>query len=397
MILFNNHSIRGSQSVVTEKSMKEVKKILRESLKRLKRPFSDEWLSEFSLLMEFMTANTHTNQIISSIEKEKQEAYASLSANLKALFKDGKVCLQRIQKQIKNPDTRALFKPQIQTLLHAKVDRKKIADPFFKLETTCLDYIADFSHLLEDILQSDASKLVKNYASLGCNKNIDPTFSPFLKSCKHDIDILSGLRTKAIWSKWELLLQWSEWTKNGISPSNQAFKGNLSRMFRSLKISEAMQSCGSFLLGRLVNTQTVSIDSGICLKSIQLFLDQDDRYWIIIYFAGENGGKREFFIKKFQREAQSYKLLKLLLKAEPYSPIKFHKLTHILNELEIKNELKKVFFPHKKFAGAHVQLGVDGVPIEAAAIVTHLSSLQKDRKRHPPFDSRYYCKFMSTV
>lgn len=377
--------------------MKEVKKILRQSLKSLKRPFSNEWLSDFSLLMEFITTNTHTNLLISSIEKEKQDAFVSLTNNLKALFNDGQTCLQHIQKQIKNSDTRTAFKPQIQALLQAKVDRKKIADPFFKFETIYLDYQAGFSRLLEGILQSDANKLVKNYATMGCNQNIDLTFSPLLKSCKHDIDILSGLRTKAVWSKWDLLLQWAEWTKNGISPGNEAFRENLSRMFKNLKISEAMQSCGSFFLGRLVNTQTVSVDSAICLKSIRLFLDQDDRYWIIIYFAGENGEKREFFIKKLQRDAQSYDLLKLLLKADPYSLIEFSPLTHTLNELQIKNELKKVFFPHEKFAGSHVQLGVDGVPIDAAAIVTHLSSLQKDRKRHPPFDSRYYYEFISTV
>lgn len=369
--------------------MKEVKKILRQSLKNLKRPFSEEWLSEFSLLMEFITTNTHTNQIISSIEKEKQEAFASLTAHLKALFKDGKGYLQSIQKQIKNPDTRVLFKPKIQALLQIKVDRKKIADPFFKLETICLDYIAGFSCLLDGVLQSDASKLVKNYATVGYNKDIDLTFSPFLKSCKYDIDILSGLRTKAIWSKWDLLLQWTKWTKNGISPGNQNFKKNLSRRFISLKISEAMQSCGSFFLGRLVNTQTVSIDSGICLKSIRLFLDLKDRYWIIIYFAGENGEKREFFIKKLPKEKPAHDLLQLLLGAEPYSLIEFSTLAHTLGELEIKNELRKVFFPHEKFAGSHVQLGVD-VPIDATAIVKHLSSLQKDRKRRPAFDWGYY-------
>lgn len=347
--------------------------------------------------MEFLITNTHTNQVISSIEKEKQKAYASLASNLKALFKDGKACLLRIQKQIKNPNTRSTFKAQIQALLKAKVDRKKNVDPFFKLETTYLDYIADFSCLLEDVLQSDASKLVKNYATVGCNKNIDLTFSPFLKSCKHDIEILSGLKTKANWSKWDLLLQWSEWTKKGISTDNQAFKKNLTRMFTSLKISEAMQSCGSFFLGQLINMPIVSIDSGICFKSIRLFLDLKDRYWIIINLAGENGEKREFFIRKLQQGKPSYNLLKLLLKAELYSPIKFSPLTHTLGELQIKNELKKVFFPHEKFAGSHVQLGVDGVPIDAAAIVTHLSSLQKDRKRHPPFDSSYYYKFISTV
>lgn len=377
--------------------MKEVKEIISKHLEKLEKPFSEQWLSEFSLLMEFITTNTYTNHVISSVEKEKQEAYASLASNLKALFKDGKASLLRIQKQIKNPNTRSIFKAQIQALLKVKVDRKKIVDPFFKLETTCLDYIADFSCLLEGILESDANKLVKNYTTVGCNKNIDLAFSPFLKSCKHDIDIISGLKTKANWSKWDLLLQWLEWTKKGISPGNHAFTKNLSRMFTSLKISEAMQSCGSFFLGQLINMPIVSIDSGICFKSIQLFLDLKDRYWIIINLAGENGEKREFFIRRLQQGKPSYNLLKLLLKAEPYSPIKFSPLTHTLGELQIKNELKKVFFPHEKFAGSHVQLGVDGVPIDAAAIVTHLSSLQKNRKRHPPFDSRYYYEFISRV
>lgn len=159
--------------------MKEVKKILRQCLKKLEKPFSHEWVSEFFILMEFLTANTHTNLIISSIEREKQEAYASLTRNLKALFNDGQVCLQSIQKQIKNEDIRNALKTQIQTLLQAKVDHKKIADPFFKFENTCLDYIADFSRLLEGILQSDTHVPVKNYATIGCDQNIDLTFPLF--------------------------------------------------------------------------------------------------------------------------------------------------------------------------------------------------------------------------
>ncbi|MEI6531845.1 MAG: hypothetical protein WCN87_03395 [Chlamydiota bacterium] len=374
--------------------MKEVKKILCQSLERLKGPFSNEWLSEFSLLMEFITTNTHTNLIISSIEKEKQEDYASLTHNLKALFKDGKVYLQRIQKQIKNPETRSAFKPQIQSLLQAKVDHKKIADPFFKLETAYLDYIAGFSRLLEGISQSDANALVENYATVGCNLNIDLSFSPFLKSCKHDVEILSGLRTKEIWGRWDLLLQWLGWTKNGISPGNQAFQKNLSSMFKNLKISKAIECCGSYFLKRLANMKTVSLDAEICLKALELFLDQDDQYWIIAHFSGEKGEKSEFFIKKLQREAQSYALLKLLLEAEPYSSIEFPRQSHTLGELEIKNELKKVFFPHKKFAGAFVKLSELDVAINATTIVKHLSSLQA-KKHRPSLDNGYY--FRSSI
>jgi hypothetical protein len=368
--------------------MKEVKKILCQSLERLKGPFSNEWLSEFSLLMEFVTINSHTHQVIASIAKEKKEAYESLTRNLQALFKDGKACLLRILKQIKNLDTRATFNPQIQALLQAKVDLKKIADPFFKFETAYFDYIAGFSGLLEGISQSDANALVENYASVGFNLNIDLSFSPFLKSCKHDVEILSGLRTKAIWGKWDLLLQWSEWTKNGISPGNQAFQKNLSSMFKNLKISKAIECCGSFFLKWLANMKTVSIDAEICLKALELFLDQDDQYWIIAHFGGEKGEKSEFFIKKLQREAQSYALLKLLLEAEPYS-IEFPKQSHTLGELKIKNELKKVFFPHKKFAGAFVKLSELDVAINATTIVKYLSALQA-KKHRPSLDNGYY-------
>lgn len=63
----------------------------------------------------------------------------------------------------------------------------------------------------------------------------------------------------------------------------------------------------------------------------------------------------------------------MLLDAEPYAWIEFPKFTHTLGGLEIKNELKKVFFPHDKFAGSHVHLGAD-IPVDATAIVKHLSS-----------------------
>ena len=67
-----------------------------------------------------------------------------VSHAFEAVALNGKTCLQHIVKQIRNSDTRATFKPQIQTLLQAKVNHKKIADPFFKLETVYLDYIAGF-------------------------------------------------------------------------------------------------------------------------------------------------------------------------------------------------------------------------------------------------------------
>lgn len=204
--------------------MKEVIEPLMQRLERLKDPFSNEWLSEFSLLMGFITTNTHTNLIIKSIGKEKQEAHVSLARNLQFLFRDGQACLQSILKQVKSLDARSAFKPQIQALIEAKVDRKKIADPIFKFEAAYFDYIASFSGLLEGILKSNANDFVKGHATVDGNLRINLSFSPFLKSCSQDIEILSGLRAKAIWGKWDLLLQWEKWTKNGISSGNIRLK-----------------------------------------------------------------------------------------------------------------------------------------------------------------------------
>lgn len=377
--------------------MKEVIETLSQRFERLKNPFSPEWLSEFSLLMEFIQNNTHTDTAIKSIEKEKQEAHVSLAKNLQSLFLDGKKCLQNVLQQIKNSDAESTFKPQIQALIETKVDKKKIADPFFKFETAYCDYIASFSGLLEGILKSNANAFVKGHATVDGNLQINLSFSPFLKSCSQDIEVLSGLRTKAIWGKWDLILQWEKWTKNGISPGNHPFKKNLFYHFESLKISEAVQCCGSFFQERLFNKKRAGISSEVCIKALELYLDKDDQYWIIAHFAGEDQNKKPFFIKKLQRSAQSYALLNLLLNTEAYSPLDFPRLTHTLGELEIKKELKKVFFSHSKFAGSLVQLGGIKYPIDASAIIEQLTSLEAEKKHLPGFKSAEYLIFKCNV
>lgn len=124
------------------------------------------------------------------------------------------------------------------------------------------------------------------------------------------------------------------------------------QIYSGLKISKAVQNSGLFFLERLASTQTVVIVSEIFLKALELFLDQDDQYWIIAHLSGENSEKKEFFIKRLQREARAYSLLNVLLKTESYSSIEFPTLPHTLGELEIKNDLKKVFFPRDCFAGS---------------------------------------------
>lgn len=145
-----------------------------------------------------------------------------------------------------------------------------------------------------------------------------------------------------------------------------------------------MQCCGSFLQERLINMKVASASFEVCLKALELYLDRDEKYWIIAHLDGENQDKKPFFIKKLQRSTQSYDLLKLLLDIEPHSSIDFPRLSHTLGELEIKKEIKKVFFPHSNFAGSHIQLGVE-YPIKASVIMEQLSALQLERKHHHRF------------
>lgn len=101
--------------------MKDVSDILAKRLLRLESPFSRDWLSDFSNLMEFIQTNPLTTQVVESIREKKEEAHASLIHHLKALLEDGKKCLQQIEtKAGKNLNE---LRPQIQALLAIKIDR----------------------------------------------------------------------------------------------------------------------------------------------------------------------------------------------------------------------------------------------------------------------------------
>ncbi|WP_226988466.1 hypothetical protein [Candidatus Protochlamydia sp. R18] len=78
-------------------------------------------------------------------------------------------------------------------------------------------------------------------------------------------------------------------------------------------------------------------------------------------FSSEKSEKREFLIKRLQRVARAYDFLKLLLDAEEYSIIEFPTLLHTVGELEIKKELKKLFFPSNKFAAVQSSASVKSI------------------------------------
>lgn len=379
--------------------MKDVSEILAKRLKRLEAPFSRDWLSDFSSFMELVRVNPSTIKILELIDEQKENAHVSLSQNLGELLKEGARCLKAIQKTIGRKHEAS---HSIDELLKTKIDFEELENPFFELESVYRKYYASFVSLLRILAQEDTNAFLSKYCTINCIKlqdnghlNIDLTFSPYLQKCNQDIEILSGQRASSVWGKWDTILKWAEWTKNGISLTNDAFEHNISNLFRGLKISETLQGCGLFFLERLASMQTITTDSKIGLKALELFLDHDDQYWIIAHLSGEKSERYEFFIKRLQRGARAYALLKLLLDAEEYSTIEFFPLSHTLGELKIKKELKKLFFPSDKFAGSIVRLNEIDRPINASEILAHLSSIKNSKKNHPSFNTPHYFKTSS--
>lgn len=374
--------------------MKDVSEILAKRLQRLEQPFSREWIIDFSSLMGFIPTNSFTQQILDGIKKEKTQAHDSLIRNLKNLLIDSQKCLKEIGDQIK---VEKGVDDQIDRLLKFKINSNDIESPFFELESLYYDYCRGFDSLFRSLAQDDANIFITEYCIISCIKlqekvhlKIDLTFSPYLQKCKQDIEILSGQRAASIWGKWDVLLKWADWTKNGISPSNHAYEQNLQHLFVRMKTATAVQTCGLFFLEHLADKKTITTNTEICLKAIELHLDEKDQYWVIAHFSGENGEKKEFFIKKLRKEARSYELLMLLLQTEPYSTVEFPKLTHTLGELGIKNELKKLFFPQDKFAGSFVRTAETDQSIDAASVIKELTRITNERKHRPSFDWGYY-------
>lgn len=80
--------------------MKDVSDILARRLLRLESPFSRDWLSDFSNLMEFIQTNPLTTQVVESIREKKEEAHASLIHHLKALLEDGKNVFNKLTQRL---------------------------------------------------------------------------------------------------------------------------------------------------------------------------------------------------------------------------------------------------------------------------------------------------------
>lgn len=95
-----------------------------------------------------------------------------------------------------------------------------------------------------------------------------------------------------------------------------------------------------------------------------------------------------------EKEKAHASIIKQLIYSGTYSesPV----FSHTLGELEIKKELKKVFFPHNQFAGPLVQINEIAGPINVTEILENLSVIKKEKKHNPSFNHWDYLKYSNT-
>lgn len=383
--------------------MKDVNEILSRRLQLLEKPFSREWISDFHAFMNLLLTHLATSPIVQALQQEKIEDHKALIQSLKQLVLDGKESLKQLLLQCQdNSELFASINPKITALLKTAIDPKRAQDPFFEFESIFHDYCKDFSAVLKEVASIDANHFVSQYAILSCIKIYDTVhlnthlvFSKAIQECKNHIEILSGRRATKIWGRWDLLLRWVEWTKDGVSPTNEPCARNLSYMFHGQKVSETVQSLGLYLREHVSNIRPESsIEQPV--KGLELFLDENHLYWIILHSGGEYDDKKPYFIKKLRQSSRSYNLLQQLLKLDPYSGVKSTYSPHSLGEIELKNEIGKVFFPHDKFAGPFVSLGAIDCSINTREIIDHLNLIESRKKNRPSFNWGCYHRSKSS-
>lgn len=337
--------------------MKDVGSIIKQRLKRLDSHFSLFWQSDFEALILFLKSNPKNSQIVKGIEEEKIKEHLPLMSSFERLLEDGRRCLRQILNEIKCFPNLSI-KQDIEDLSRMKLSKEKLLDPFFELESFYSDYYRQWVGVLRKIVESgEEYSFLAQYAIISSFKvydtvhiQIDLSFSKNLRTCETEVSNLSGKRSIAMWEKWDLILKWGEWTKNGIAPDNEYCKKNLGHLFDGLKIGSAVQSVGLYFIEKLISDQPSSAVL-FSIQAIELFLDAQDRYWIITHTYEKGHDRNPYFIKKLQNGSKPHRLLKLLLETEPGSSIDFEKLPHALGELEIKNGLERAFFPFGSFMG----------------------------------------------
>jgi len=373
--------------------MKDVSEIIAQRLQKLEGGFSLEWLSDFGALVQFFKSNLKNSHIVKSIQEGKKQDHLSLISSLERLLEDGRQCLRRILKETTN----LAIKQQIEDLCREKLDLGKLSDPFFELESFYSEYYRKWVKIVREIIASvKPYDFLAKYALLSSIKiqdtvhlQVDLSFSKHLRICETEAGNLAGKRSTAIWGKWDLILRWEVWTKNGIAPGNEDYRRNLGHLFNGLKMGGAVHSVGLYFIEKLISEQIIAIASP-SIHALELFLDAQDRYWILTHSHEKGRDTTPFFIKKLQNNSNPHRLLKLLLETEPGSSVEFEGMSHALGELEIKNGLEKAFFPFGRFMGCYVGHKDFEPRIDLETVLKRLESIQSDKRKIPAFDNSYY-------
>jgi hypothetical protein len=120
--------------------MKDVGAILTRYFQLLEKPFSRDWICDFKSMMAFVQNSPEIDHIVQAIHEEKIEDHKPLIQGLEHLLKDGRDNLKRLLSHSQNTIGFDLINPKIQALLKVTVDKSKINDPFFKIESVFHGY-----------------------------------------------------------------------------------------------------------------------------------------------------------------------------------------------------------------------------------------------------------------
>lgn len=374
--------------------------MLKDRLSNLTKPFNVEWVSEFHRFMKMIDDSPEATQLVEGFQNKKIEDSEALLQALEVLFEEVGLTCQSVSEKA------AAF-PQIATDIQNNINRissfaipKDISSPFFDPVRLLYDYASSLRELTEKLIQHGKVELTTLWGALFCPLNVSGasgrdvvdiryTFSGSIDKCQAEADRFRGKRDIAYWRKWDILLQWREWLKNGLP--NQAFHENKRNSFNHYKVGNTVQSIGLYFLEHL-ETKAQAVEK-ISVEALELFLDGNNQYWVVIHAVGKGDGRRPYFIKTL-RSPDLLSFFKKLMKTDSHTEIEWNaKTSHHLGELMIKGEMLKVFFPtSRKFSGAYVKLSSLSVSIDVQLILDELASAQTEKKRIPEFNHGEYFK-----
>lgn len=372
--------------------MKVVSEIITQRLKSLPNTFSPRWILEFKSLFTFLNENQSTKKIIDEISEEKFSDHTPLIQALRRCLADEKRRLPHFQKKLKNfPALSKQLGPKIQALNEMTIDEQQLNCPFFELERIFIQFRERYEEVARDLIGSEICPLILPSASAYCplhTQNVEISVSfKHMDEVQREIEILASRRKASLWGQWDILLQWRSWLEDGGPTSSDALTSNLTHVFKAMQVPVVIQCVAQSFIEKLANYSIDDRES--CpyevssLRSLELFLDNDDQYWIIL--RNETGYPIPIFIKRVYKDLPSHTLLKKLLSEEP-STIKLQDVdSHTLGEIKLKDELRKLFFPEGTFVGPYVEFNEFTSITVRESILNKLLSLHLKKKSSPSF------------